>query len=557
MFLYQNRIIGLDIGESALKIVELEKKSGEVRLLNYEVIECDDGLGKGLTDDDRQNALLEKLTKFVDSKIFRNNSCIVGISGQAVFIRFVKLPVVEKRKMDQIVQYEAQQQVPFPIEEVRWDYQLLGNGALEERDILLVAIKQDIVRTLVESVYQNGLMPEVIDVLPLSLYNCFAYNGLLTDEASLVVDIGARTTNLIVTGGDELWIRSIPIAGNSLTQCIVDDMKISEPEAENLKRSVGFGQGEIPELRGAIERGASRLFAEISRSLGYYKSQFGGTPIKKVFITGGGSKLKNIEEALSERFKMPVEKFDPLQKITGAVKDEQKAGALTETKHLLANAIGLGLRGITRTELSVNLIPSDILKQRGFVKKFAYYVVTFIVILLTLFSVRVCSTKIARANIIRAKDLSSYISYIEVLNTHFKKINDGVAVINNKLNMLNELIYDRDLWLRIFIEIQNVMAPNIWIENISSNLEELKVETKKNMRKRKGRNKGSGDKAMFEEVSVVYLEGKGRGSIEKDIPLFQHALEKSPLFKDVEIVSAELRNSLISFVIRLKLQKKQ
>ncbi|MFC2149540.1 type IV pilus assembly protein PilM [Candidatus Auribacterota bacterium] len=560
--LFQNRkMIGVDIGDSSIKFVELERVKDSIRLINYDVIEFDSGKSDPFeTDAFKQSAFAEKIKSYYDSGRLTDSSCVVGISGQAVFIRFVKLPAVEKKKMDQIIKYEAQQQVPFPIEEVRWDYQLLHRSSAEECDILLVAVKQDIVRTLVNSITRYGLMPEIVDVLPLSLYNCLAYNDFIRDDTSLIVDIGAKTTNLIVAGGDDLWIRSIPYAGNSITQRIAADAGISFEDADKLKKTSGLdisaGGGADAKVNTTIEKGVSRLFAEVSRSLGFFKSQFGGSPIKQIYITGGGSRLRNVDRALSERFKLPVLKIEPLRKIDVVLEDTSRTGSLRENEHLFCNAVGLALRELVKTPLKVNLIPADLLRQRRFVRKFPYYAASFLIVIIMLFSIKLSSTKMAQANATRSKDLLVFSKYIEVLNTHFKKINDGVAVINNKLNIVHRLIDERDLWMSIALEVQKVMPSNVWIDNVSSNPEELMAgKTGRGKTSRKGRKKQRAAIRDFKEVKVIYLEGKGTGSIEEEIPPFRDSLEASPLFNEVEIISANLEDGQISFVLKLKLDE--
>jgi type IV pilus assembly protein PilM len=556
------KMIGLDIGESSVKIIELEKVKGTVRVVRCAMIEANGKSAPVESDAAKIQLMRQQIAACAGGTGKEGLSCVVGISGQSVFLRFVKLPAVEKKKMDQIIRYEAQQQVPFPIEEVRWDYQLLGKFRKEERDILLVAIKQDIVRALVQAVCETGLMPEVVDVLPLSLYNCLVFNGCLTGEATLVVDTGAKTTNLIVADGSDLWIRSIPIAGNSITQCIIDDLGVGFAEAELLKIRSGISAGEgidSQKALAAIDRGVSRLFAEISRSLGFYKSQFSGAPIKKILITGGGAQLANFDVALSERFKIPVERVDPLKRLTVALEDPSQGEKLLGNKHCFSNAVGLALRELSAPPLRINLVPQAILRQRMIVRKFAYFAASYLTVLVMLCAINIYSVKIARANAVRCGDLAAYIGHLEVLNTHATSVLDGVAVINNKMNIINQLLDARTLWMRICIEIQKVMAPNIWVENISSTLEERKVEAQRPIApppaaRRAGEAKATGEKKT-DQINVMYIEGKASGSIERDIPQFKEALEQSPLFEQVEIVSAQMEDGVISFVMKLKLEK--
>ncbi|HRZ86180.1 MAG TPA: type IV pilus assembly protein PilM [bacterium] len=558
-----SRIIGLDIGENTVKLVELEKSHGSVRLVRYALIPVNGHAASGDADISKVHLIGARMREFARDIPAGGLSCVVGISGQSVFLRFVKLPAVEKKKMDQIIRFEAQQQVPFPIEEVRWDYQLLGKLRKDERDILLVAIKQDIVRAMVEAVCEAGLMPEVVDVLPLSLYNCTAFNGLQGAEPTLVIDTGAKTTSLIVTEGHDLWVRSIPIAGNSITQCVAEDCALGFADAEQKKIETGIAAPDAPgasKAAAAVDRGVSRLFAEISRSLGFYKSQYGGSPIQKILITGGGALLKNFDAALTERFKIPVERIDPFKKIAIAVADPKQRERLAADRDLLASAVGLGLRELGKTPLAINLIPQDILRMRMIVRKFVYFAASFVTVILSLGLIHFYCMRIVSANDIRCRDLSTFITHLEVLNNHAKSTLDRVAGINNRLNIVSQLLEGRSLWMRLFIEIQKVMAPDIWVVNISGTLDDFKTDQPRPVPAppsppKAGKPKPQGEIKQYDKYSVVYIEGKGTGSIETDIPRFRDALEKSPMFKEVSIVSAEMSDGVVTFVIKLTMEK--
>src|SRR5207244_10165971 len=146
-----------------------------------------------------------------------------AISGQSVFARFVRLPAVEEEKIDRIIAFEAQQNVPFPIDEVVWDYQLVGGGTDEQLQVVLVAIKADLLEGMNAAVEAAGLRPEVIGVANMALYNAFRYNYSDVTEPSLLVDIGARTTNLLFMEPGKIFSRSVPIVGRSITAALATE----------------------------------------------------------------------------------------------------------------------------------------------------------------------------------------------------------------------------------------------------------------------------------------------------------------------------------------------
>src|SRR2546421_11629987 len=163
-----------------------------------------------------------------------------AIAGQSVFARFVKLPSVEEEKIDRIIAFEAQQNVPFPIDEVVWDYQLVGGGADEQLQVVLVAIKSDLLEGINAAVEAAGLPPTVIGVAKMALYNAFRYNYSDVTDSSLGFAIGARTTNLLFIEPGEIFSRSVPIGGSSITAALAKEFNEPFSAAEARKRESGF-----------------------------------------------------------------------------------------------------------------------------------------------------------------------------------------------------------------------------------------------------------------------------------------------------------------------------
>ena len=202
-----DRILALDIGTSALKLAEfLPRKSGSVELINFAV----GFLGLGPSDDDeRSNYLTITIREMMRERQIKPGRVLLTVSGQTVFSRFVMLPPVDKDKISKIVAYEAQQNVPFPIEEVVWDYQLIGSGN-DELGVMLAAIKGEIIESIIAAVEGAGLITDLVDVAPMAIYNAARYNYADPVGCQLLIDIGARSTDLIFLEPGHLFIRSIP-----------------------------------------------------------------------------------------------------------------------------------------------------------------------------------------------------------------------------------------------------------------------------------------------------------------------------------------------------------
>src|SRR5437764_6461773 len=209
------RILTLNLGSQAISVADFRPQSGG---------------GLVLRDYKRRDLVLEypgepirhaqipaTIREMLNELGIKSGKVNYAVAGQSVFARFVKLPSVEEEKIDRIIAFEAQQNVPFPIDEVVWDYQLVGGGSDEQLQVVLVAIKSDLLEGMNAAVEAAGLRPDIIGVATMGLYNAFRYNYSEVTDPSLLVDIGARTTNLLFAQPGKIFSRSVPIGGTSVT----------------------------------------------------------------------------------------------------------------------------------------------------------------------------------------------------------------------------------------------------------------------------------------------------------------------------------------------------
>src|SRR5438128_9372636 len=245
-----------------------------------------------------------------------------AVAGQSVFARLVKLPSVEEEKIDRIIAFEAQQTVPFPIDEVVWDYQLVGGGTDEQLQVVLVAIKSDLLEGINAAVEAAGLRPMVIGVANMALYNAFRYNYSDLTDSSLVVDIGARTTNVLFIEPGKVFSRSVPIGGSSITAAIAREFRESFAEAELRKSRDAFvslagahtepADTDAARVSKIVRATMTRLHAELMRSITHYRAQQGSQP-DRIFLSGGSAGMRDMREFFYEKFQLPIEFFNPLQ----------------------------------------------------------------------------------------------------------------------------------------------------------------------------------------------------------------------------------------------------
>lgn len=313
------------------------------------------------------------------------------IPAQSVFTRFVRLPSVGVDQVDQIITFEAQQNVPFPIDEVVWDYQLVG-GQEDKMEVVLVAIKADLLDDLNDAVEACGLKANVVDVAPMALYNAFRYNYSDMSGCSLLIDIGSRTTNLIFVEPNKVFSRSIPIGGSAVTAAIAKDFNEPFGAAEERKKAVGFvslggayaeaSDPDVARVSKMIRNSMTRLHAEISRSISFYRSQQSGSQPARVFLCGGSTSLSYMKEFFAEKLQMPIEFFNPLRNV--AVGNDVNMEEAGRSAHVLGELVGLSLRSISECPMELNLQPASVVKAQSLSQKRPYLVLAGLCLLLSL-----------------------------------------------------------------------------------------------------------------------------------------------------------------------------
>jgi len=299
------------------------------------------------------------------------------LPSQSVFTRFVKLPGATPSEVDDIIGFEAQQNVPFPIDEVVWDYQIMGEPKDNSWDVALVAIKADQLGETNLAVNTAGFKSWVIDVSPMALYNAFRYNYSDLTGCSLLVDIGARTTNLIFIEGQRVFSRSIPVGGSTISAAIAKEFKQDVLVGEKLKLEKGFvglgGAYADPEdateakISKIIRNTMTRLHAEIARSVSFYRQNQSGSAPVRAYLCGGTVGLPYMLEFFSEKLQMPIEHFNPLRNVT--VASQETAAVVAGKAHTFGEVVGCALRALGNCPIEINLRPFTVVREHDLAKR--------------------------------------------------------------------------------------------------------------------------------------------------------------------------------------------
>ncbi len=471
--LASERILALDIGASSVKIGEFQATHGQgLRLINFNY--ADLGLDPE-HEENRKALIVAALRNILKEKHIKPGKVIFSVPGQSVFTRFVKLPPVDESKVVQIIQYEAQQNVPFPIEEVIWDYQLLGSTDGGNLEVVLLAIKSDIIEDLNEGIESAGLNTDMVDVAPMALYNALRYNEGETEGCTLVVDIGARTTNLLFVEGNRIFTRSIPIAGNAITQSIAAEFGVSFQEAEQLKKEKGFvalgGAYEEPpdpqqaQISKIIRHMMTRLHSEIARSINFYRTQQGGGSPTRALLSGGSSILPYTDRFFKEKLQVPVEYFNPFHNITldpSISRDE-----LQRCAHFFGEVVGLALRRMSECPIEVNLLPQTIRARKQAQQRRPFLVGAAVSVLL----IPLCLLGFAqRAGTLKQRQLDEVIEKVnrlEGLKNAIAQKQEEATRIAKRANEISTLAERRAWWPLFFEDLNKRLVSNIWLASIA------------------------------------------------------------------------------------------
>ena len=394
----------VDFGAGSLKLAEFEvNEVGGLRLKQYGL----KSLGaEGAAEATRESVMQKALQELLAEKGIRAKNVNVCAPGFHVFSKFVKLPPVETSKVTQIIQYEAQQNVPFPLAEVVWDYQILGSTPTGELEVLLVAIKTDIVEGLFRVTESAGLRLQLADVSPAALCNAFRYNYGDLEDCTMLLDIGAKTSNLLFFEKGKVYSRSINLGANSITQDFANEAKLPFPEAEKKKIAEGFvslgGAYEEPENphQAAISKIArqfmTRLHIQVNQTMQFYRGQQGGSAPMRLFLSGGASLMPYTAQFFAEKLNVPVEYFNPFRnvQIDPAINLEE----LARVAHSLGEVVGLGLRNLANCPVELNLMPESTLKWQSFNQKKPYFIATVFSLVLVVFLTSYVFKKLADIN---------------------------------------------------------------------------------------------------------------------------------------------------------------
>ena len=465
-------LVSLNLGSQTLGLAIFEAQDGLV-LTRYRQREI---LADPATESDRLRQITAVLLELMSDLGIKCGPVNYAVPAQSVFARFVKLPPVDQEKIERIITFEAQQNVPFPIEEVVWDYQLVGSGAEEQIEVELVAIKADLLEGINAAVEATGLQTTRVDVATMALYNAFRFNYSELSGCSLVIDIGARTTNLLFVEPGKVFSRSIPVGGSSITSAIAKEFHEPFAAAELRKKRDDFvrlggaypetSDPEVARVSKLVRNTMTRLHAELARSISFYRSQQQGNPPERVFLCGGSSSTPYMREFFREKLQLPIEFLNPLRNV--AVAASVPLDEVAPAAHLLGELVGLALRSTMSCPMELNLRPSSVRRRQRLAKRRPFLLLTAACFLLGIAGWGFYYARAARLGAEASDHLETQVDRMRGLESQLAQLRKETAALDVVAPPLLQAIGRRGSWLKI-LEDLNARLPkeNIWITELA------------------------------------------------------------------------------------------
>jgi type IV pilus assembly protein PilM len=357
-------IWGIDVGRCALKALKLRAAGdGKVEILAHDYVEHAKFLSQ--PDADRPALIAAALEKFLSRNDITRDRIEVGVPAQHTLARFTKLPPVQTKRIPDIVRYEAAQQIPFDMDEVIWDYQIFQEEGAPDLEVGIFAMKRELLREHLLHFEQVSIEPIAVQCGPLAVYNAALFDGLIEKDTTILIDIGADSTDLVIGTPNNQWTRTIQIGGNHLTETLVKSFKISFAQAETLKRTASSSKY-ARQIFQAMRPVFADLVQELQRSIGYYSQSHRDAKMERVIAVGNAMALPGLQKYLQQNLNMTVDKPESFRQAAS----EAPAGSQLAEQHLsFWVAYGLALQGLELTKVTSNLLPAEIARQIVWRKK--------------------------------------------------------------------------------------------------------------------------------------------------------------------------------------------
>ena len=348
LFARAKGVVGLDIGSSAVKLVELRERKGSFQVQKVAV----EGLSpEAIVDGSIMDSSLvvDAIHKLNDQAKVKNPNFATSLSGHSVIIKKIQVPAMSQEELAESIQWEAEQYIPFDINDVRLDYVVLSEAPPGEgqMDVLLVAVKRDKVNDYMSVISQAGRTPALVDVDAFAVQNCYEVNYDLDPlKVVALVNMGAAVTNInVVSRGQSVFWRDISFGGNQFTEALQREYNLSFDQAETVKRGGTVDRYSASEARPVIDAVSGEMASEVQKTFDFFAATSAEGPVDELVVSGGCALTPNLLQILRERFGVPVELMDPFRRVQVRESDFD-AEWLRSVAPMLAVTVGLAIRKV-------------------------------------------------------------------------------------------------------------------------------------------------------------------------------------------------------------------
>ncbi|MBA3833183.1 MAG: type IV pilus assembly protein PilM [Chthoniobacterales bacterium] len=469
-----SRIVSLNLGSQSLGLATFHSQPhGGLILTGYRQGEI---LTDPAAEGDRPTQITESVRGMMSDLGIKGGAVAYAVAGQSVFARFVKLPSVDEEKIDRIITFEAQQNVPFALEGVVWDYQFVGSDAEKQIEVVLVAIKSELLEAMNGAVEAAGLETTLVDVATMALYNAFRFNYSELTGCSLLVDIGARTTNLLFVEPGNVFSRSVPIGGSSITSAIAKEFQEPYAAAEKRKTRDGFvslggtyadaSDPDVARVSKLIRHTMTRLHAELARSISFFRSQQQGGQPQRIFLCGGSATTPYMREFFHEKLQLPIEFFNPLRNV--ALAGNIALEDVAHSAHSLGELVGLALRSTLTCPMELNLRPPNVVRRQRLAQRRPFLLLAAACFLLGLCGWGFYFMRSARIEAAASDQLQMEVDRMHGMENQLAKVRQEIVALDAVATPLLTAINARGGWLLILDDL-NARLPteNIWITELA------------------------------------------------------------------------------------------
>ncbi|HLR05186.1 MAG TPA: type IV pilus assembly protein PilM [Pyrinomonadaceae bacterium] len=341
-------MVGVDIGSSSVKTVELQGKNNDYQLvsLGYEALPPDSIVDGQIME---LNSVSNAIGSIFNEHKIKTTKVAAGVNGHSVIVKNIVLPQMTDDELQESFAWHAEEHIPFDISDVNLDYHVTGTSA-DAIHVLMAACKRDKIANVKQAIQLAGKQPAIIDVDAFALQNCYELNyDPQAGQVVALLNIGASTTNInILNGARSVFTRDATFGGNQYTSLLQKELGLTFDQAERVKRGMPMPEGSEPrDIEPILDTVSDILALEIQKTMDFYRAtvEDGESAVQKILVSGGGSKLKGLVEFLARRFEIPAEVFDPFRKIRVDSRGFDPE-YMREIVPEMAIAVGLALRGV-------------------------------------------------------------------------------------------------------------------------------------------------------------------------------------------------------------------